>query len=125
MGSSGSVAWMFDKKGVIVIEDSNLLEDDLMEIVLDSGAEDIIDDNGILEVVISPESIDNAKEAIKEANIEISSANVTVVPKNFKRVDGKEAEKVLKLMEFLDDHDDVQNVYNNYDIDDEIMKSYQ
>lgn len=125
LGSVGSVSWMFDKKGIIVVEDSSISEDRLMEVVLEKGVEDIINDNGIFEIITPPEELENVKEALKEANIKITSANFTVVPKSFTRVEGKNAEQVLKLMESLEAHEDVQNVYSNFDIDDEIIKNYK
>jgi len=125
LGSVGSVSWMFDKKGIIVIEDSSISEDKLMEVVIEKGVEDIINDNGIFEIITPPEELENVKEALKEANIKFTSANLTVVPKSFTRVEGKNAEQVLKLMESLEAHEDVQNVYSNFDIDDEIIKNYK
>ncbi len=125
LGSVGSVSWMFDKKGIIVVEDSSTSEDRLMEVVLEKGVEDIINDNGIFEIITPPEELENVKEALKEANIKFTSANLTVVPKSFTRVEGKNAEQVLKLMESLEAHEDVQNVYSNFDIDDEIIKNYK
>jgi len=125
LGSVGSVSWMFDKKGIIVVEDSSISEDKLMEVVIEKGVEDIINDNGIFEIITPPEELENVKEALEEANIKFTSANLTVVPKSFTRVEGKNAEQVLKLMESLEAHEDVQNVYSNFDIDDEIIKNYK
>ena len=125
LGSIGSVSWMFDKKGIIVVEDSSISEDRLMEVVIEKGVEDIINDNGIFEIITPPEELENVKEALKKANIKFTSANLTVVPKSFTRVEGKNAEQVLKLMESLEAHEDVQNVYSNFDIDDEIIKNYK
>ena len=125
MGAAGSVAWMFDKRGIVVVEDSSITEDDLMEHVLDKGVEDIINDNGVFEIISSPDELERIKETLKDNNINCSSANITVVPKNFTRVEGSDAVKVLKLMESLENHDDVQNVYSNFDIDDEIINEYK
>jgi len=125
LGSVGSVSWMFDKKGIIVVEDSSISEDKLMEVVIEKGIEDIINDNGIFEIITPPEELENVKEALKEANIKFTSADLTVVPKSFTRVEGKSAEQVLKLMESLEAHEDVQNVYSNFDIDDEVIKNYK
>lgn len=125
LGSIGSVSWMFDKKGIIVVEDSSISEDRLMEVVIEKGVEDVINDNGIFEIITPPEELENVKEALKKANIKFTSANLTVVPKSFTRVEGKNAEQVLKLMESLEAHEDVQNVYSNFDIDDEIIKNYK
>lgn len=125
LGSIGSVSWMFDKKGIIVVEDSSISEDRLMEVVIEKEVEDIINDNGIFEIITPPEELENVKEALKKANIKFTSANLTVVPKSFTRVEGKNAEQVLKLMESLEAHEDVQNVYSNFDIDDEIIKNYK
>ncbi len=125
LGSVGSVSWMFDKKGIIVVEDSSISEDRLMEVVIEKGVEDIINDNGIFEIITHPEELENVKEALEEANIKFTSANLTVVPKSFTRVEGKNVEQVLKLMESLEAHEDVQDVYSNFDIDDEIIKNYK
>ncbi len=124
MGSAGSVSWMFDKKGIVVVEDNNITEDKLMEVVLEYGADDIIDDNGVFEIVTVPEQFENVKEALRKANIDFTSANLTLIPNNFKKIEGKNTEQVLKLMEALEEHEDVQNVYSNFDIDDEEMKNY-
>ena len=125
MGAVGSVSWMFNKRGIIVVEDSKITEDKLMEIVLEKGADDIINDNGIFEVITSPEVFEDVKNALKEAEINFTSANVTMVPKNFVRVEGKEAEQVLKLMELLEAHEDVHNVYCNFDVDEEVIKNFK
>ncbi len=125
MGAAGSVAWMFEKKGIVVVEDSSVKEDDLMELVLDKGADDIINDNGVFEIISGPDELESVKDALQGKNINFSSSNITVVPKNFTRVEGSNAVKVLKLMEFLENHDDVQNVYSNFDIDDEIINEYK
>lgn len=125
MGAAGSVAWMFEKRGIIVVEDSSVAEYDLMELVLDKGVDDIINDNGVFEIVSGPDELESVKDALQGKNINFSSANITVVPKNFTRVEGSDAVKVLKLMEFLENHDDVQNVYSNFDIDDEIINEYK
>ncbi len=124
MGAVGSVSWIFDKKGIIVVEDSKVTEDELIEVTIEQGAEDIINDGGVFEIVTLQEEFENVKKALKSANIDFSSSNLTMVPNNFKRLEGEEAGQVLKLMDALEEHDDVQNVYSNFDIDDEEMKNF-
>ncbi len=122
MGESGSVAWMFQKKGYLSIEKQKADEDKLMSVALDAGAEDIrSDDPTIFEVIAAPADFEKVKKAMTDAGLTPSYAEVTLLPQTYIRVDGKEAEQMLRLMEALEDHDDVQNVYANFDIPDEVM----
>ncbi len=119
VGTDGCVAWMFDKKGVIVISKENADEDTLMEVALDAGAEDIKDEGDSFDVLTAPEDFDALKEAIDGANIPYEVAEISMVPQNTTAVSGKEAEQMIKFMEALDDNDDIQHFYTNADIPDE------
>jgi len=122
MGESGSVSWMFQKKGYLSIEKQKTDEDKLMSVALDAGAEDIrSDDPTIFEVITAPADFEKVKKAMTDAGLTPSFAEVTFLPQTYIRLEGKEAEQMLRLMEALEDHDDVQNVYANFDIPDEVM----
>ena len=127
LGQSGSVAWMFHKKGHIVIsrsgQSSPLKEDDLLTIILEAGAEDMQTDDEAFTVITSPHEFDAVKKAIEDKTIKIESAALQMVPQNTVKVTGKEAEQTLKLMEALEEHEDVQNVYSNFDIDEKELAS--
>ncbi len=125
LGESGSVAWIFEKKGVIVIQGEGLSEDDVMMAVLDAGAEDIKSDGINFEVLTAPEDFEAVKKAVEEAGYPIESAEVTMYPKTTVKLEGKHAEQMLKLMDALDEHDDVQNVYSNFDIDVSVMEQFE
>jgi YebC/PmpR family DNA-binding regulatory protein len=125
LGESGSVAWIFEKKGVIVIQGEGLSEDDVMMAVLDAGAEDIKSDGTNFEVLTAPEDFEAVKKAVEEAGYPIESAEVTMYPKTTVKLEGKHAEQMLKLMDALDEHDDVQNVYSNFDIDVSVMEQFE
>ena len=121
MAGAGSTAWMFNSKGHITVEKDKTSEDELMEIVLDAGAEDIGSDGDYFEVTCDPASFEAVKEAIKGKNIPMSSAEITKIPKSLVKVQGNEARQVLGLLEALEDHEDIQAVHANFDIpDDEI-----
>jgi YebC/PmpR family DNA-binding regulatory protein len=116
LGENGCVAWMFDKKGYIAVEQSTVDEDTLMETALEAGAEDIREDNDNYEVITEPGDFEAIKEAIDQASISYIDAEVTMLPQNTTDLTGKEAEQMLRLMEMLEDCDDVQKVYTNADI---------
>jgi len=123
LGENGCVAWMFKKKGYIAIESTSVGEDKLMEIALDAGAEDIRQDNGNFEVITAPGDFEAVKEAIEQASIPYLDAEVTMLPQNTTNLAGREAEQMVRLMELLDDCDDVQKVYTNADIPEEVMEN--
>ena len=123
MGSPGSVAWMFERKGQILIEQDKAKEDDLMALVLDAGAEDLRNDGENWEVVTAPENLHSVQEAITKAGVPTVSAQVAFLPKNTVLVEGSNVGKLLKLTEALEDHDDVQNVFSNFDIDEKEMEA--
>lgn len=121
MGEVGCVGWMFHKKGLIVIDKKKASEERLMEIVLDAGGEDIADIGASFEITTKPENLHIVKDALSKNGIEPDSAQVSMIPNNTIKVEGKDAEKVLKLVEALEEHDDVQNVYANFDIDEQLF----
>lgn len=117
LGEAGSVAWMFHKKGSIIVPKSAAKEDDLMNIVLESGAEDLRDDGENWEVVTDPASYEAAVQAIKMANVPIAMSEIAMLPQSYIKLEGQQATSMIKLMEALEDHDDVQHVYSNFDVD--------
>ncbi len=123
MGENGCVAWMFDKKGYIAIENKAVDEEGLMEAALDAGAEDIREDDSNFEVITAPEDFEAVKAAIDNASIPYLVAEVTMLPQTTTFLKANEAEQMVKLMEALEDCDDVQKVYTNADIPDEIVNS--
>jgi YebC/PmpR family DNA-binding regulatory protein len=121
LGESGCVAWMFKKRGVITVEKSAADEDRLLEIALDAGADDVQGDSDSFQVMTSPEQFGAVRDTIEKAGIAIANAEVTMIPENTVPVSGHTAEQVLKLVEELEDHDDVQGVSANFDISEEEM----
>jgi transcriptional/translational regulatory protein YebC/TACO1 len=122
MGSAGTVAWMFEKKGFIVIQKSATTEDQLMEIAIGAGAEDMTSTDTMFEVTTAPQDLWAVREAVEKAKIKIESATLTMIPRNLVSVSADTARKVLGLIEALEEHDDVQNVYSNADIPEEVIK---
>ncbi len=128
MGESGCVAWMFKRKGYFTLDKQESLppEDDLMTIALENGADDFLEEDNSYVIITPPEEFEKMRAAFEEKQVEFSSAEVTMVPENTIFVeDAEEAAKVLGLLEALEEHDDVQNVYANFDIPDEIMQSLE
>jgi YebC/PmpR family DNA-binding regulatory protein len=123
MGENGCVAWIFDKKGYIAVENKAVDEEALMEAALDAGAEDIREDDSNFEVITAPEDFEAVKSAIDSASIPYIVAEVTMLPQSTTFLQGKEAQQMVRLMEALEDCDDVQKVYTNADIPDEIVNS--
>jgi YebC/PmpR family DNA-binding regulatory protein len=122
IGTTNCVAWMFDKKGLIAFEKGKVDEEKLMEVALDAGAEDINDEGTTLEVVTDAKDFETVRDALDKSGLEYLFAKSTMVPQNTVKLDVKEAEQTLKLLEALEDSDDVQDVYANFDIPDEIME---
>jgi len=120
LGEYGCVSWMFQTFGVLSFDKSKYSEDDLLEAGLDAGVDDVIDDGQYWEVRTSPDDFIQAKQAFQDAGIEIESAEVAKIPHTYMSLDKETAEKALKLYEQLDDHDDVQKVYTNFEIPDEL-----
>jgi YebC/PmpR family DNA-binding regulatory protein len=121
LGESGSVGWMFDKKGYIVVNKSAKAEEELFDLAIDAGADDLRDDEENFEIITSPDKFESAVAALKEAGIEPEVAEIEMVPQTYIRVEGAEARQMLKLMEALEDHEDVQKVSANFDISDADM----
>lgn len=122
MAEAGAVAWQFQKRGLLVIEDDNVNEDQLLSLALEAGADDVKGNNASFEVTTDPHDFEGVKEALQQAHIQPSVAEVTFLPQNQVKLEEKAAEQMLKLMEILDDHDDVQKVHTNFDIPDEVME---
>ncbi len=123
LGGAGSVSWLFERKGIITVKKEKIKEDELLEIILDLGAEDMTVEDDVYEIITPPENFDSVKNALVEKKIELEDGSITFVPKNTVRVEGKTAEQVLKLLEALEDHDDVQAAYANFDIPDDIANA--
>ncbi|MBW1988570.1 MAG: YebC/PmpR family DNA-binding transcriptional regulator [Deltaproteobacteria bacterium] len=121
LGEAGCVAWMFDKKGYMAVPKDGTDEDALMEAALEAGAEDVREDDGVYEVITAPEDFEAVREALDAAGIACQDAKVTMLPQNTVRVEGKEAAQIVRLLQALDDADDVQDVYTNADVDDEAL----
>ncbi|MDQ3255840.1 MAG: YebC/PmpR family DNA-binding transcriptional regulator [Acidobacteriota bacterium] len=121
LGASGSVGYLFDKKGYIVVDKAAKPEDELFEVVTDAGAEDLRDDGDSFEIITAPESFDAVLDAVKKAGVEPQVAEIEMLPQNHVKLEGAEAKQMLKLMEALEDHDDVQKVSANFDIDEADM----
>ena len=124
IGESGCVAWMFDRKGYIVVPAEKVSEDRLLEIVTEAGAEDLKQDGSNYEVFTEPEDLEQVTDALKKNDIEAETASVGQVPQNYVKLEGKQAHQLLRLMEELEDHDDVQHVWANFDIDEEEIAQY-
>jgi YebC/PmpR family DNA-binding regulatory protein len=121
LGENGCVAWMFDKKGYIAVESNSIDEEALMETALDAGAEDIREDDSNFEVITAPGDFEAVRDAMEKASIAHIAAEVTMLPQTTTNLTGKEAEQMVRLMEMLEDCDDVQKVYTNADIPDDII----
>ncbi len=121
-GASGSVAWMFKKRGVILVDKAAASEDRIMELAIEAGAEDVRDAGDLWEVDTEPSTYMAVKDALAKADIKPASAELAMVPSTRVHLDGGKAETMLKLMNALEDDDDVQNVWANFDIDDDVME---
>ena len=116
LGESGSVGWLFEKKGYIVVDKAAKPEEELFDIAIEAGADDLRDDEDNFEIITSPENFEAVHAAIKSAGIEPQVAEVSMVPQNYIKLEGGNAQQMLRLMEALEDHDDVQKVSANFDI---------
>lgn len=122
LGEAGSVAWMFDKKGYIVVDKAAKSEEELFEIAIEAGADDMQDEGDVFEIFTAPDAFDGVHEAIKAAGIEPQAAEVSMIPQNYIKLEGADAKQMMKLYDALDDNDDVQKVYANFDIDESEME---
>jgi YebC/PmpR family DNA-binding regulatory protein len=123
MAESGAVGWMFHRKGDIVVPKEAADEDKMLGIVLDAGAEDLRDDGSSWEVTTPPEAMEKVRDALAAAGIKLASATVAMVPQNYVKLSGAQAQQMLRLMEALEEHDDVQQVYANFDIDEKEIQA--
>jgi len=123
LGEPGSVSWIFVKKGLIVFDQDKADEEKIMEIALDAGAEDVRQSGSQFEVVMDPSDFETVKKAFDDAKIPYSLSEITMIPQNTVRLEGKKAEQVLNLIDALEDNDDINNVYANFDIPDEVIEA--
>lgn len=122
LGESGCVAWMFEKKGLILVDKQTTSEEELMDQALEAGAEDMVEEDSEFHIFTAPEELDDVRDALEEAGVTFLEASVSMIPKNTVDVtEEKVGRALLKLLENLEDHEDVQNVHANFDIDDELM----
>ncbi len=123
LGEAGCVSWIFDKKGYILVEKNKVDEDTLIAVALEAGAEDMKNDpkEDNYEIITTPETMNKVKSTIEASGIPISLAEITMLPKSYVNLDEKTAEQMIKLIEILEDHEDIQNVYTNFDIPDEVL----
>lgn len=122
MGEAGCVSWMFDKKGYIVVEGGKVDEEKLMSLIVEAGAEDMRRDGDNFEVITAPGDLENVKKTIEDGGITVALSEVTMLPQNYMELDDRSAMQVLKLIEALEDNDDVQNVYSNLNVRDEVLE---
>jgi YebC/PmpR family DNA-binding regulatory protein len=123
LGAENSVAWMFTRKGQVVVEKAKADEETLLNAALDAGADDMNDDGSAWEIVSSPDTFEAVRDAVKKLGVEPATAEVAMIPQNYVKLQGKEAQQMLKLMEALDDHDDVQHVWANFDIEEKEIEA--
>ena len=123
LGEPGCVAWMFEKKGLIISEKEKIDEEKVLELALDAGAEDVSEDETGIEVITEPADFEVVKKAFDEAEMTYTLAEVSMIPQNTIKLEGKKAEQMLNLMEAFEDNDDISHVYANFDIPDEVMEA--
>jgi YebC/PmpR family DNA-binding regulatory protein len=117
LGANGCVAWMFNKKGYVVVEKAKASEEQLLDLVTEAGADDLVDDGSNWEILAPPDKFQQVVERLKSAKIEPAAAEVSMIPQNHIKLTGKQADQMLRLMDELEDHEDVQHVYANFDIE--------
>jgi YebC/PmpR family DNA-binding regulatory protein len=122
LGESGSVAWMFNRKGQIIVDASVKGEDEMLELALEAGAEDMVNDGDTYQILTTPDDFHVVLDGIKKSGIEPLSAEVTMVPQNTIKLEGAAASQMIKLYDALDDHDDVQSVSSNFEMDDDLLE---
>ncbi len=121
LGETGCVNWIFEKKGMIVIPLTGLTEDEVMELALENGAQDVSAEEDTFEITTAPTDFEAVRKAVEDKGWKIEEAEITMIPQNSVKLEGKKAEQMLKMMDALDDHEDLQKVYANFDISDEEM----
>ena len=117
LGEAGCVAWMFSKQGSVVVPKQKASEEQMLDIVLDAGAEDLRDEGELWEVVCPPAAFEAVSQALKGAGIEADSAEITMLPQTYVKLEGKDAGQMIRFVETLEEHEDVQHVYSNFDFD--------
>ncbi len=122
LGSVNSVSWKFERKGVILIDSKQTDEESLLALILDAGGEDLSIEGSQYQVTCDPNDLENVRKVISDTGITIESGEITMLPKTTVKLDGKDAEQILKMMERLEEHEDVQNVYSDFDISEELME---
>ena len=123
LGEPGCVAWMFEQKGLMVFEKDKVEEEELFDLALEAGAEDVREEETEFEVITEPSDLESVKQAIDDAGLSYTFAEVTKIPQNTVKVEGKKAQQTLNLMQSIEDHDDVSHVYANCDIPDDVMEA--
>ena len=123
LAASNAVAWMFSKKGYIVVEKNGVDEENLLNTVLEAGGDDLRDDEDNWEIISEPSAFEGVRDAVKGLGIEPVSAEIAMLPQNYIKLEGKEASQMVKLMETLDEHDDVQHVWSNFDIEEKEIEA--
>jgi YebC/PmpR family DNA-binding regulatory protein len=123
LGESNSVAWMFAKKGYIVVDKSAADEEKLLNAVLEAGGDDLRDDGDSWEIISDPAAFEGVRDAVKALGIEPASAEIAMIPQNYVKLEGKAANQMVKLMEVLDDHEDVKHVWSNFDIEEKEIEA--
>jgi YebC/PmpR family DNA-binding regulatory protein len=123
LGEPGCVTWIFEQRGLVVFEKDKVDEDQLIDLALEAGAEDVIEEGTEFEVVTAPTDFETVKKAIDDAGLPYTLAEVTKIPKNMVKIEGKKAQQMINLMQALEDHDDVNHVYANFDIADDVMEA--
>jgi YebC/PmpR family DNA-binding regulatory protein len=122
LGEAGCVGWMFDRKGYFVVEKSAADEEKLLDLALSAGADDMREDGSNFEILTAPENFEAVKAALESSRIPMAACEISMVPQSYVKLEGKNAETMLKLMEALEDHEDIQNVWANFDIDESELK---
>ncbi len=123
LGESGCVAWMFEKKGLIIIDKEKISEEELMDLALEAGADDVVEEDTEFHVTTAPEDYDTVRDSLEKSGLSFIDSSISMIPKNTVEVtEEKPAKAILKLLESLEDHDDVQNVHANFDIDEALME---
>ena len=123
LAAENSVAWMFSRKGQVFVEKDKADEEKLLSAALEAGADDMSDDGGVWEIICAPENFETVRDAVKALGVEPANAEVAMVPQNYVKLQGSDARTMLKLMEALDDHDDVQHVWANFDIEEKEIEA--
>jgi YebC/PmpR family DNA-binding regulatory protein len=122
LGETGCVGWMFDRKGYFVVEKTAADEEKLLELALGAGADDMREDGSNFEILTTPENFEPVRAALEAQKIPTASAEISMIPQNYIKLEGKQAQTMLKLMEALEDHEDIQNVWANFDIDESALE---